>query len=166
MKRYGLILFAVLWLVQAQAANDNVRSWTTDQPLDTAYKVVYRHLEENRFFVVFEPDILSNLSRFAESWGEDYNRNQLEGIRAMVFCNGRYANAVANADPTMLAMCPLHITLIQEQGRTRVLFLRPTQIAAGSKADTVAREIEDDVSRAIDGAMDELETGPAAAEAK
>jgi hypothetical protein len=156
MKRYGLIVFAFLWLVQAQAANDNVRSWSTDQALDTAYKVVYRHLEENRFFVVFEPDILSNLSRFAERWGENYNRNKLEGIRAMVFCNGWYANAVANADPTMLAMCPLHVTLIQEQGRTRILFIKPTSIAAGSEAEAVAREIEEGVAKAIGAAIEEL----------
>jgi hypothetical protein len=156
MKRYGLIVFAFLWLVQAQAANDNVRSWSTDQALDTAYKVVYRHLEENRFFVVFEPDILSNLSRFAERWGENYNRNKLEGIRAMVFCNGWYANAVANADPTMLAMCPLHVTLIQEQGRTRILFVKPTSIAAGSEAEAVAREIEEGVAKAIGAAIEEL----------
>ncbi|MFN2330189.1 MAG: hypothetical protein ABR612_14875 [Chromatocurvus sp.] len=31
-------------------------------------------LEEAKFFVVFEPDIGENLSRFAERWGEDHNR--------------------------------------------------------------------------------------------
>jgi uncharacterized protein (DUF302 family) len=161
MKRLGLILLSALWLVQAQAANDNVRSWSTDQPLDVAYKVIYKHLEDNKFFVVFEPDIQSNLSHFAERWGEDYNRNKLEGIRAMVFCNGWYANQVSNADPTMLALCPLHITLIQEQGHSRVLFVRPSQVAAGSKAQTIARELEEDVAKAVNGAIDELRGCPA-----
>jgi uncharacterized protein (DUF302 family) len=161
MKRFGLLLLVFLWFSQAQAGNDNVRAWSTDQPLDTAYKVVYKHLEDNRFFVVFEPDIQSNLSRFAERWGEDYNRNKLEGIRSMVFCNGWYANQVSNADPDMLALCPLHVTLIQEQGHTRVLFVRPSRVAAGSKAQTIARELEEDVAKAIDGAIDELRGCPA-----
>lgn len=161
MKRFGFLLLAFLWLPHVQAANDNVRTWSTDQPLDSAYKVIYRHLEDNRFYVVFEPDIQSNLSRFAERWGEDYNRSKLEGIRAMVFCNGWYANQVSNADPTLLALCPLHITLIQEQGHTRVLFVRPSQVAAGSKAQTVAREIEEAVAKAVDGAIDELRGCPA-----
>jgi len=161
MKRFGVLLLACLWFAQAQAGNDNVRTWSSDQPLDSAYKVIYKHLEDNRFFVVFEPDIQSNLGRFADKWGEDYNRNKLEGIRAMVFCNGWYANQVSNADPDMLALCPLHITLIQEQGHTRVLFVRPSQVAAGSKAQAIARELEDEVAKAIDGAIDELRGCPA-----
>lgn len=161
MKRFGLLLLACFWLTQAQAANDTVRTWSIDQPLDTAYKVVYQHLEDNRFYVVFEPDIQSNLSHFAERWGDDYNRNKLEGIRAMVFCNGWYANQVSNADPTMLALCPLHITLIQEQGHTRVLFVRPSQVAAGSKAQRIARELEEDVAKAVDAAVNELRGCPA-----
>lgn len=161
MKRFACLLVSLAWLIQAQAAGDNVRTWSIDQPLDSAYKAIYRHLEENRFYVVFEPDIQSNLKRFAERWGDDYNRNKLEGIRAMVFCNGWYANQVSNADPTLLALCPLHITLIQEQGQTRVLFVRPSQVAAGSKAQSVARELEEDVAKAVDAAIDELRGCPA-----
>lgn len=161
MKSYAWLLLGLVWLVPALAANDNVRTWSTDQPLDTAYKVIYKHLEDNRFYVVFEPDIQSSLSRFAERWGDDYNRNGLEGIRAMVFCNGWYANQVSNADPDMLALCPLHITLVQQQGHTRVLFVRPSRVAAGSKAQTIARELEEEVAKAIDGAIDALRGCPA-----
>ncbi len=141
---------------------DNVRVWAVDKTLTAVYKVVYQHLESNNFFVVFEPDIQDNLSHFAERWGEDYNRNKLEGIRAMVFCNGWYANQVSNADPDMLAMCPLHITLVQQLGQTRILFVRPSVVAAGSKAQRIARQLEDDVFKAVDGAVNELRGCPAA----
>lgn len=156
MKRFVLLLCACLWIAPVVAVEDTVRVWSIDQPLDAAYPVIYRHLESNRFYVVFEPDIQGNISQFAERWGEDYNRNALEGIRAMVFCNGWYANQVSNADPDMLALCPLHITLIQQLGRTRVLFVRPTMITAGSKAESVARDIEAAVVGAIDAAITEL----------
>lgn len=149
-------LFLILGLffsAQLFAANSNVKVWQLDAELDSVYDVVYKSLEENRFFVVFEPDIQKNLSRFAEKWGENYNLNNLQGIRSMVFCNGWYANAVSNADPDMMALCPLHITMIQQDGKTRILFARPTSIAKGSKALSVAEEIEADVSKALDSAV-------------
>jgi len=161
MKRI-VLLFVCVWLTPVHAGGDNVQAWTVDKTLTAVYKVVYQHLESNNFFVVFEPDIQDNLSHFAERWGEDYNRNKLEGIRAMVFCNGWYANQVSNADPDMLAMCPLHITLVQQLGQTRILFVRPSVVAAGSKAQRIARELEEDVFKAIDGAVDELRGCPAA----
>jgi len=159
--KHLVLLFACLWLAPVYAGGDNVRVWSVDKTLTAVYKVVYQHLESNNFFVVFEPDIQDNLSHFAERWGEDYNRNKLEGIRAMVFCNGWYANQVSNADPDMLAMCPLHITLVQQLGQTRILFVRPSVVAAGSKAQRIARELEDDVFKAVDGAVNELRGCPA-----
>jgi len=156
MRIMAVFLFALAGMVQVQADTSNVRVWNIDKDLETSYQIVYKNLEDNRFFVVFEPDIQGNISGFAERWGEDYNRNKLEGIRAMVFCNGWYANAVSNTDPDMLALCPLHITLIQKDGATRVLFVRPTAVAKGSKAMSVAKEIEQDVAKAIDAAVKEL----------
>ena len=156
MKIMAVFLFTLVGMAQAFAESSNVRVWNTGKDLETSYKVVYNSLEKNRFFVVFEPDIQSNISGFAERWGEDYNRNKLEGIRAMVFCNGWYANAVSNADPDMMALCPLHITLIQKDGATHVLFVRPTAVAVGSKALSVAKDLEADVAKALDEAVAEL----------
>jgi len=153
MKRFVLAMLALLWLSHAAAGNGNVRVWEIDRDLETAYPVIYQTLEEHRFFVVFEPNIQKNLSGFAERWGENYNRNQLQGIRAMVFCNGWYANEVSNADPDMMALCPLHITLVQQAGKTRVLFVRPTVVAKGSKAEPVASELEQGVVKALDAAV-------------
>jgi uncharacterized protein (DUF302 family) len=137
-------------------ADPNVLVWNIDKDLETSYKKIYSTLEKNRFFVVFEPNIQRNLSGFAERWGDNYNRNKLEGIRAMVFCNVWYTNEISNADPDMLAMCPLHITLIQQEGSTRVLFVRPTVVAADSNALAIAKELEQDISKAMHEAVNEL----------
>ena len=161
MKVLVVLVLACLWLTPVSAETSNVLSWSIEKDIETTYKVVYNHLENNRFFVVFEPNIQKNISRFSERWGADYNRNKLEGIRSMVFCNAWYANQVSNADPTMLALCPLHLTLIQEMGNTRVLFARPTVIARDSKALSVAKQLEQDVSEAIDAAVNELRGCPA-----
>ena len=153
--RMALLVLAWVVTLGAQAA-PGVRVWESGQAMENTYDTVYKSLEENGFYVVFEPNIQKNLSHFAERWGDNYNRNGLEGIRAMVFCNGWYANAVSNADPELLALCPLHVTLIQKDGKTRVLFTRPTLVAAGSQAEAVAKEIEDEVAKALDAAMKTL----------
>ncbi len=156
MTKYWWWMLLLLWTAPVAAQPPNVLVWNIDKPLDMAYSTVYDELESHHFYVVFEPDIQSNLSQMAESWGENYNRNKLQGIRSMVFCNGWYANAVSNVDPDMLALCPLHITLIQQSDRTRVLFSRPTAVAKGSKAEAIALELEQAVSKALDAAVSAL----------
>jgi len=162
MRRVAFWMVSLCWLSQLALADSSVLVWNIDKDLETSYKTIYKALENNRFFVVFEPDIQRNLSGFAERWGDNYNRNKLQGIRAMVFCNVWYTNEISNADPDMLAMCPLHLTLIQQQGSTRVLFVRPTVVAADSKALAIAKELEQDVSKAMDEAVNELRGCPEA----
>lgn len=113
------------------------------------YKQLFTALENNGYFVVFETNIGKNLSRFAQRWGDDYNKNKLESIRSMIFCNGWYANQVSNHDPKMLALCPMHITVTHKKGITSILYVRPSQVAADSPAKKVAEELELDVVRII-----------------
>jgi len=140
-------------LTSAWAA-PGVQTWEVARPLGATYDAIYRALEQNRFFVVFEPNIGKNLASFAERWGDDYNRNRLEGIRAMVFCNAWYANQVSNQDPDLLALCPLHLTLTHKQGVTRILFLRPSHVAGDSQAAALAAELESDVAKAVQAGID------------
>ena len=144
------------------AADDPIFKTSVARPMDAAYAAVYAALEEERFYVVFEPDIGANLSRMAKRWGEDYNRNELTGIRSMVFCNAWYANKVSNLDPDMLGFCPLHITLVERvqdgHAQTTVLFNRPTAMTAGSAAHELLGRIEAEVIAAIEKGLVRLES--------
>ena len=111
MQRLAIILALLLTSTLARAELPGILHWSVKQDLQTVYSSVYKALEDNRFFVVFEPDIGSNLAGFAERWGADYNRNKLSGIRPMVFCSAWYANQVSNLEPRLLALCPLHLTV-------------------------------------------------------
>ncbi len=128
-------------------------------PMQRTYQAVSAALEEARFWVVFEADLGASMAGFAERWGEDLNRNALDGIRSIVVCNAWYANQVSNSDPDLLALCPLRVNLVEKDGVTRVLFARPTVIAAGSPGIKVVEEIEEVISSA-------LRAGVAAAEAR
>ena len=147
--RIASLLFLVLLTGIARAGLPGVLAWEVNQDLDSVYKEVYNSLEEDRFFVVFEPNIGNSLARFSERWGKDYNRNGLSGIRSMVFCNAWYANQVSNLEPDLLALCPLHVSLYARDGVTRVVFIRPTHAGQGGKAATLLKELEADVSAAI-----------------
>ena len=150
----ALILLLTLASLNALAESPAVYEKSVDQNLDTAYKRVNKALEGNGFKVVYEIDMLENLTKFAaKNAVKDFNLNQLEGIKSMVFCNGLLAVKISNADPTMLAMCPLHLTLTQKAGRVSVLFVRPSVIAQGSKAEAPARELEEKVIKAIESGL-------------
>ena len=148
-------VFAVLLLltVVARAESPVVLHWELKQNLELVYNSVYRSLEENRFFVIFEPNIGKNLAGFSERWGEDYNRNKLTGIRSMVFCNPWYVNQVSNLDPEMLALCPMHISLYEKGGSTHVVFVRLSHVGEGSAAKPVLAEVEAAVSAAIESGI-------------
>lgn len=126
---------------------------TVKQDMEAVYKRVFTALENNGYFVIFEPNIGKNLSHFAKRWGDDYNKNKLEHIRSMIFCNGWYANKISNVNPDMLALCPLHITLYSKDNETNILFVKPSGVASGTNVEDIAKELENDVIRAINTAI-------------
>ena len=148
-----LLMILLLTLMSTMARSDElpgVLHWSVDQELELVYDSVYAALEDNRFFVVFEPNIGENLKGFAERWGEDYNRNKLTGLRSMVFCSGWYANQVSNLDPRLLALCPLHLSVYGQGETTHVAFVRPSHVGAGSQAMDLLKELEADVAKAVE----------------
>ena len=56
---------------------------------------------------------------------------------------------ISNADPAMLALCPLHLTFTQTAARVTVLFVRPAVIVQGSKAEAPEKELEEKVIKTI-----------------
>lgn len=146
----GLIVIWLFYAGSAQADSSLVYVKTISGDFEATYKRVFTVLENNGYFVVFEPNLGKNLANFKNRWGENYNRNKFEEIRSMVFCSGFYANEMSNLDPQMLALCPLHITLTHKAGTTQIYFVRPSLIATGSPAEKVALELEQDVIRTLE----------------
>ena len=144
------ILFIMLLMFSdATLAGPAIYKVVADKPVSALYDHVKSALEEERLFVVFEPDIGRNISGFKEKWGDNYNRNHLDEIRSLVFCNAWFANEVSNKDPDMLGLCPLKITLTEKDGKTTALFVLPTQISGQSPATEVLSEIEGKVKSVL-----------------
>jgi uncharacterized protein (DUF302 family) len=150
-KMFGFLLLIHAGLACAEVPG--VMRWDVNQDFNRVYREVYRSLEARRFFVIFEADLGRNMRGFAARWGEDYNRSRLDEIRSMVFCNIAYTNQLSNQDPTMLSLCPLHITLYQKGPTTSILFTRPTTVGQGSAAMPLLKEIEDEVGKAVESGI-------------
>ena len=131
-----------------------VLQWDVEQDSNRIYREIYRALENHQFFVIFEANIGRNLRGYAARWGDNYNRNRLNEIRSMVFTNIVYTNQLSNLDPSMLSLCPLHITVVQKDHTTSILFNRPTLIGQGSAAMPLLKQIEAEVSEAIESGID------------
>lgn len=149
------LALSLLASVALAAGNPAVYEKSAKLPLARAVKLVSQKLDDAGYAVVDELPISENLKRMAKRWGDDYNRNHLEGITSLVFCNGGYVNQVSNLDPSLLGLCPLHVTLIHKAGVTTVLFNRPSAIAVGSPAEKLLRGVEDEITQAIAAALND-----------
>lgn len=126
---------------------------TVQGEMNEVYSKVFTALENNSYYVIIEPNLGKNLSHFSKRWGDDYNKNKLSSIRSMVFCNVWYANKISNLDPSLLALCPMRLTLYSKNKETHILFVRPSKVAGNSPAQEIAKELEDDVIRTIEVAI-------------
>lgn len=147
-----LIGFALLLLTSSLSFAGGIYKRSAQMDHETAYKKVYAALEEERFWVIQEINMSDNLASFKDKW-DDYNLNKIENIGIMIICNGWYANKVSNADPDMLALCPMRVTVIHKAGTSTVLFAQPSTFAADSKALPILKEIDETITGAIKSAL-------------
>jgi uncharacterized protein (DUF302 family) len=152
--RLALLALMAVLAAPALASPPAVYKKTVAMDIDTAQARVYEALEDQRFYVVFEADMGARMARFAQRWGEDYNRQGLSGVRSLVFCHIWWTNQIASADPDMLALCPLHLSLYEKDGKTSLVMPRPSVMARGSGAEAQAAELEEELTAIIEGALE------------
>ena len=141
MKQWVMIVCSLFPFVLAAEPLGVIRI-ASDRPLTEVYGQLHEALESEKFWVVFEADMGSRMERFAKKWGDEYNRNGLGAVKSLVFCNIWWTNRIANADPDLLALCPLHLSLYEKNGETVVLIPRLSVLAEGSPGKDRAAELE------------------------
>ena len=153
MRKTTVFLLLGLVLSVCQAELPGVRHWTLEADLEKTYRNIYMSLEDKNMFVIFEANMGRTLAGFSGRWGDNYNRNQLQGIRSMMFCNPWYVNEVSNLDPQLLAFCPMHITLYRQNDITHIVFLSPVHVGQRSAAAGLLEGLEAKVSAAVEAGM-------------
>jgi uncharacterized protein (DUF302 family) len=149
----SLLLLLLLSATLAAADPVGVLRFTSDRPLGQVYDKIHSALEEEKFWVVFEADMGDRMARFADKWGEDYNRSGVGAVKSMVFCNIWWTNRIANADPDLLALCPLHLSLYEKDGKTVVIMPKLSTMAEGSAGLDEAAKLEAELAAILGRAL-------------
>ena len=138
------------------AASSNVYTVTYNSPIDTVEKNMLAQFKASKLMVVWQLDILEEFKKkgLDKKFGKKFNTSALANVRTMVACNGKLGNAVMNADPSMMAYCPVRLTLTEKDGKTSVLFVRPSSAPKDSKAYPVLVKLEKKVIGAIVASME------------
>ena len=69
MRKTAVFLLLGLALGVCKAELPGVRHWTLEQDLEIAYRNVYRSLEDNNMFVIFEANMGKTLAGLSGRWG-------------------------------------------------------------------------------------------------
>ena len=148
MKKIALILVLMVSSLMA----DGVYSLTVDEKSSVVYEKLLKSLDKNHLIVVSEIDILDKFKKagLPKKFGKEFNTNKLTAIKAVIACNGYFGNYIANADPKMMALCPVRITLIEQEGKTTVVFVKPTNVSNSSDAKAMIAKLQKKVIMAIE----------------
>ena len=149
------LFFLLLTFSLTLLADSSVYTKTFGAPMAKIYPKIINSFDNAHLIVVSEIDILGKFKAagLPEKFGKNFNTNKLTSIKAIIACNGWYGNAIANADPEMMAFCPVRITLIEKDGKTSVMYVRATVAPKESKAYPILEELEAKVIKAIQTAQ-------------
>lgn len=153
MNRILVLALGCLMTLSANAATTTVYEKSAKMPLAEAVSHMESALKSHKLHVVTVIPVSKMLAKHKKEMGAKYNLSHLDGITGIVFCNGGIANAVSNDDPTLLAACPLHLTITEKDGVATALFARPSVIGSGDAAEPVLSKLEHMVTAAIDAGM-------------
>lgn len=144
------VLFTLLLLLAPLMA-DGVYKLHLHQKSDVVYAKLLKSLDKNHLIVISEIDILAKFKQagLPKKFGKEFNTNELTAIKAVIACNGYFGNYIANADPEMMGLCPVRITLIEKDGKTTIMFVKPTAVSGNSKANKMIQKLEAKVIAAI-----------------
>ena len=124
-------------------------------PIEKVYPKLISSFDSAYLIVISEIDILEKFKEagLPESFGKNFNTNNLTAIKTIIACNGWFGNAVANSDPEMMAFCPIRVTLIEKDGKTSIMYVRPTVAYKEFKAYPILQDLEQKVVMAIESAL-------------
>lgn len=148
-----LATLAALCLALPAAAGGAIHEKSARLAADHAYQRLYEGLEARGYYVLFEPNMGKSLAGMKDRLGADYNRNGLETQRSLVFCNPVKTNALGNIDPALLALCPLHLTLVHKAGVSTAYFVRISRVAPTGPAADFVQALESDIVDVIEEAF-------------
>jgi uncharacterized protein (DUF302 family) len=147
-------IFLAMLLLSLSLWADSVYIKTYDTPISKIYPKLLAALDNTGFIVISEIDILAKFKAagLPKAFGKKFNTNNLTGMKAVIVCNAWFGNEIANNDPLMMAFCPVRVTLIERDGKTSIMYVRPSVAPEDSKAYLLLKKLEQKVISAVENA--------------
>jgi len=118
-----------------------------DAPLVQVEPQVRQVLDRAGFAIIFTADIGAGLQKVPTRPGSE----RPEKIHSLIICNPALLRRVARTDLRGLAFCPLRVVLVQQKGRTTILFPLPETAARQDEPlNSVLNEVGRQVTRALE----------------
>ncbi len=130
-------------------ANTGIYKVSVHENFSTALHVLKKSLEKEGLYIISKADISGTLAQLKDKIGKSYNKRGYTKAQSIIFCNPFYANDVMNEDPTMMALCPLKIMLLEKDGITTALFVLPSTFSKHSPAEKTLKIVENKVLSAL-----------------
>jgi len=139
-----LLIVVIFFVTLIPLMSDKMYKHTINEKAEIIYPKLLESLEKNKLIVVSEIDILDKFKHagLPEKFGKEFNANKLTTIKTIIACNGWFGNYISNADINMMGLCPVKITLIEKDGKTTILFVKPTTVSGDSKANATIAQLE------------------------
>jgi uncharacterized protein (DUF302 family) len=134
---------------------NSVYTVTYDEDIAEVEASILESFKDVGLVVVWKLDILEEFKKkgLDKKFGEKFNTAGLTGVRTIVACNGKFGNDIINADSDMMAFCPIRVTMTEKDGKTTVLYVRPSVGPKESKAHPILVKLEKKVINAIESGM-------------
>lgn len=138
------VLVAMFLLISSVIAGDNVYKKVVNESYETYYPKLKKELEINHVNVVAEMDLIERFTQagYAKKFGKDFNKNHLEKATSLTLCNGYIGNQVSNIDITMMAFCPIRLTILKQGDQTIVLYVKSAPSASNPKVINLLKTLD------------------------
>ena len=144
-----ILLTFALFFSSTLFASSSIYKVSVNEDFRSALHNIKKTLEDQNLYIISKADISGTLASMKGKLGKDYNKRGYEVAKSIIFCNPFYANDVMNADPDMMALCPLKIMLMTKNGKTTALFVLPSKLSGKSPAKKILIEVENRVKKAL-----------------
>ncbi|MFA6761189.1 MAG: DUF302 domain-containing protein [Sulfuricurvum sp.] len=150
------ILMACLLSLSLWANDSSVFEASYKTPIDKVLKNILTQFEKDGLVVAWQLDILEEFKQkgLDKKFGAEFNKNNLSSVKTLVACNGKFGNDIMNADPAMMAYCPIRVTLTEKDGVTTVLYVRPSSAPKSTPAYEALKALESKVTKSIEDSME------------
>lgn len=123
-------------------------------PADVAAEQISQHLTELRFKVIDNLDVIPRIQKGNPQLAAKIPAG-IQAERLLVVCKSTAIVGYLRTDPSATSLCPLTISLVQENGRTTAYYLQRSEILPDNDpAKAVGQEVDRAVLEALHAARD------------